>query len=133
MIPVKPYFVQKKGGRGSVVFHSERRELNIYTSVNVRLGRSYNTCVKSNNPLLNRAKGLDEITQLKNRNTLNPNYINKQLFRILRFDDTWVSVYQRLSASTGSFTSSVDNKTIDSASLFRLQKIKIEVLSGRFQ
>jgi len=59
--------------------------------------------------------------------------MNQQLFRILRFDDTWVSVYQKLSASTGSLTPGVDGNTIDGTSPSRLGKIKAEVLSGRFQ
>ena len=133
MIPVKPLFVQSKGGRGPVVFYSKRRGLNTYTSVNIRLGRLYNTCVKSNNSLLNRAKGLHEIIQLKNRNALYPNYINKQLFRVLRFDDTWVSAYQKLLISEGNLTSGINSKTIDGTTLFRLQKIKVEVLSGIFK
>lgn len=97
------------------------------------MGRSYNTCVKSENSSLNRTKGLDEITRLKNRNTKNPNYINKQLFRILRFDDIWVSVYQKLSTSDGSLTPGVDGNTIDGTSPAKLKGIKAEVLSGRFQ
>lgn len=134
MKPVKPLlFSLSKGGRGSVVLHSEGRGLNTYTSLYLRMGRSYNTCVKSENSSLNRTEGLDEITRLKNRNTKDSNYINKQLFRILRFDDTWISVYQKLSTSDGSLTPGVDGNTIDGISSAKLIRIKAEVLSGRFQ
>lgn len=134
MKPVKPLLIsQSKGGRGPVVLHFGGRGLNTYTSVNMRMGRSYNTCVTLENSLLNRTPGLDEITRLKNRNTKNPNYINKQLFRILRFDDTWVSVYQKLSTSDGSLTPGVDGNTIDGTSPSKLRGIKVEVLSGKFE
>nr|QFP99055.1 hypothetical protein [Rhizaria sp.] len=133
MKPLKPlFFVLNKGGRGPVVLHSEGRGLNTCT-FSLKMGRSYNTSVNSSSPLLNRATGLGEIMLLKNRNTLDTNYVNRQLFRILRHDDTWVSVYQKLSASTGSKISDVDGKTIDGTSLFRLQKIKVAVLSGEFK
>lgn len=132
-IPVKPLFALNKGGRGSVVLLSEGRELNTYTSFYMKEGRSYSTSVISEDPPLNRARGLDEIIHLKNRNTENPNRINKQLFRILRFDDTWVSVYQKLFMTAEGLTPSAHSNTIDDTSLIRLQKIKVEILCGNFK
>lgn len=123
-----------KDGRGIVVpQYRVGRILNTYTSKNYGKGRSYKTDSKSNIPLLNRAIGINEIESIKNRNAVKSNYVNKQLFRILRHNDIWVSVYQKLSDNIGSLSAGSDNKTIDGTSLLRLQKIKVEVLSGKFQ
>lgn len=122
-----------KGGRGSVVLHSGRRGLNTYTHVFMKVDRSYNTSIKSEYPSLNRTKGLDEIIQLKNWNTSNPNYINKQVYSILKFDATQVSLYQNLLSSTGSITFGVDGNTINGTSPAGFGKIKEIVLFQRFQ
>ena len=130
---VKPLPVRGKGGRGSILLHSGRRELNTYNTVFMKVDRSYNTCVKSEYSSLNSTKGLDEIIQLKNWNTSNTNYMNKQVFRILRFDYIWVYIYQKLLASTGTSTLGFNGNTIDGTSPARLWKIKTEVLFWRFQ
>lgn len=52
------------------------------------MGRSYSTSLIREDPAPNGPIGLTQIELLKRRNYQNSNYTNKNLFRILRHDDT---------------------------------------------
>ncbi len=78
-------------------------------------------------------KAFQELDNLKKRNENDKNWINKDLFRMLRHIEIWVSVYQKLSTKQGATTSGADNKTIDGTSLKTLKILRDAVLTSKFK
>lgn len=135
--PVKPQVWTTWGGRGCIVLHSGGRHLSTFTRSTQSQGRLHRLFSKDtrqvpNGP--NNTNGLREIEKLTKRNAeKGPMYINKDLFRILRHEDIWISVYQKLAASPGSMTKGQDGRTIDGITLNRIRGIKNKVMAGEYR
>jgi hypothetical protein len=76
---------------------------------------------------------MEELRKLRDRNIKNADYLNKDLFRMLRHIDIWIAAYQKLSKSQGSLTQGTDGNTIDGMSLKKLAKLQESVLKGTFK
>ena len=144
MIPVNSlYEGLYKEGRGSVVFCSRRRDLNTYTyfkktkrfySVNKIQDKSYWSSKSKNVQVPNGPlKIQDELRSLYNRNLYNDNWINKDLFRILRHIDLWIIAYVKLSKKPGSITIGIDKYTIDGTSFKTIKALQKSVLTCEFR
>lgn len=133
--PVKPQAWTTWGGRGCIVLRLGGRHLNTYLRTIQSQSRSHRLFSKDTRQVPNglNINGLEEIEKLIKRNTEKGlTYINKDLFRILRHEDIWISVYQKLAVSPGSMTTGQDGKTIDGTNLNIIRGIKNKVMRGDY-
>lgn len=145
MIPVNSsYFGWKEEGRGSVVFCSRRRDLSTCTykkitrrkfcNINIIQDKLYWSSKSKNVQIPNGSLKIhNELRSLYERNSINANWINHDLFRLLRYTELWIIAYYKLSKKPGSMTSCLDKYTIDSTSLKTIKALQNSVLSSTFK
>lgn len=132
-----------KEDRGPVVFFLRKRGLNTYTYFK-NIKRTY--CkIKiqdklhwhSNSKIVQVPNGLikmqNELRSLYNRNLINNNWKNKNIFRLLRYTELWIEVYVKLSRKPGSIMSRIDKNTIDGTSLKTIKALQQQVLTSEFR
>lgn len=78
------------------------------------------------------AKGLKELMMVRKRSE-NKEWKHEKLYSLFRFDDLWITAYGKLSESQGSTTPGIDNITIDGTTRKKLENLKNEVLTDKFQ
>jgi len=59
------------------------------------------------------APGLDRLNSIRERNKLDPSFINKDLYRLLYKDDLYITAYEKIKGNKGALTSGTDEKTLD--------------------
>jgi len=143
MIPVNSsYFGWKEVGRGSVVFCSRRRDLSTCTYkkitrrkfCNIIQDKLYWSSKSKNVQIPNGSLKIhNEFRSLYERNLINANWINHDLFRLLRYTELWIIAYYKLSKKPGSMTSDLDKYTIDGTSLKTIKALQNSVLSSIFK
>jgi len=73
-------------------------------------------------------KGLKRLEVVRELSRQNPEWKHKELFRILRNKDIWISAYENIKGNAGAMTAGVTKETLDGISLDRLWKVQHEVL-----
>lgn len=142
-IPVNSsYFGWKEEGRGSVVFFSRRRDLSTCTYKKFTR-RNFCNIIQDKLHWSSKSKNVqipngsikihNELRCLYERNLNNANWINHDLFRLLRYTELWIIAYVKLSKKPGSMTSSLDKYTIDGTSLKTIKALQNSVLSSSFK
>lgn len=58
-------------------------------------------------------KGLNRLEQIRQKNTQNPNWINKDLYRLLYKEDMYVSAYEKIKRNYGALTTGTTKETFD--------------------
>ena len=142
-IPVNSsYFGWREEGRGSVVFCSRRRDLSTCTYkkitrrkiCNIIQDKLYWSSKSKNVQIPNGSLKIhNELRSLYERNLINANWINYDLFRLLRYTELWIIAYLKLSKKPGSITSCFDKYIIDSTSLKTIKALQNSVLSSTFK
>lgn len=142
-IPVNSsYFGWKEEGRGSVVFCSRRRDLSTCTYKKFNK-RNFCNSIQDKLYWFSKSKNVqipngsikihNELRSLYERNSNNDNWINHDLFRLLRYTELWIIAYVKLSKKPGSLTSGLDKYTIDGTSLKTIKALQNLVLSSSFK
>jgi len=143
VIPVNSFsFGLREEGRGSVVFCSRRRDLSTctYNKITKRKicyviqDKLYWSSKSKNVQIPNGSLKIhNELRSLYERNCCNDNWINYDLFRLLRYTELWIIAYVKLSKKPGSMTSRLDKYTIDGTSLKTIKALQNSVLSSTFK
>jgi group II intron reverse transcriptase/maturase len=79
--------------------------------------------------------GLERLRVVSELSRNKPEWIHKDIFRILHKEDIWYSAYENIKGNKGALTPGVMKETLDGTGRARLQKIQQKVLdeSHRFQ
>jgi len=72
---------------------------------------------------------LAKISQLSGKD---PNWIHKDLFRLLRKKDLWILAYENVKGNKGALTPGVGSDTMDGMSLNRLERLRDQVCSEQY-
>ncbi len=78
-------------------------------------------------------KGLERLRVVRELSRNNPRWEHKELFRLLRKEDIWVTAYENIKGNKRALTSGVTRATLDGTSIQKLRKVQMEVLAERYQ
>ena len=80
-------------------------------------------------------KGLERLRVIRELNSKNRDWENRDIFRILRKEDIWIAAYENTKGNKGALLSGGTKDTFDETGLTKLQKLQGKVLveSYRFQ
>lgn len=76
---------------------------------------------------------LERITYIKTKAKTDPNWIFKDLFRILKDFDLWLTAYGKISKNKGANTAELTGETIDGTSRRWLEELSNSVTTGTFR
>ena len=78
-------------------------------------------------------KKLNKLLAINKLSQKDPQWIHKDIFRILRNDDIWVAAYQKLNGNKGALTPGSTTETMDKRSLERLDRLKNLVCAEKYK
>jgi len=78
-------------------------------------------------------KVLLRLEQIRDRNTKNTKYVNKDLYRLLYKKEIYIVAYNKLKDNQGAMTPAVDTETLDGFSLKRIENIIKSLKNESFQ
>lgn len=80
-------------------------------------------------------KGLKRLGVVRSFSSNNPEWIHKDLFRLLHKEDIWIAAYENIKGNKGALTAGVTPETLDGMGLKRIRRVQTQVLdeSYRFQ
>jgi len=78
-------------------------------------------------------KKLDRLNAISELSHRNKEWIHRDIFRLLRKDEIWISAYEKLKGNKGALTPGSDPETMDGMSLVRLNKLRERVCSGDYE
>lgn len=77
-------------------------------------------------------KGLERLRAIQKLSKKNPKWKHKELFRILRNEDIWITAYNNIKKNRGAFTSRIQRKTFDGTTISKLRKVQRNVLDENY-
>ena len=77
-------------------------------------------------------KGLQRLSEIRNLSIKNKTWSHTNLFRILKYEDLWITAYENLKSNKGSLTPGSTPETMDAMSVQRLQYLQTKVLEEKF-
>jgi hypothetical protein len=78
---------------------------------------------------MNILKRLEVVNSLSKKN---PNWIHRDLFRLLHDDEIWTLAYQNTKRNKGSLTPGVDGLTYNDVDIESIQKVKEKVVKEKY-
>ena len=80
-------------------------------------------------------KGLERLEVIQELSRKSPDWKHKELFRLLRKEDIWITAYENIKSNKGTLTSEseVTKETLDSIGLIGLRKLQASVLDESYQ
>lgn len=78
-------------------------------------------------------KGIERLSVIRHLSESKPDQKLKGLFRILHKEDIWITAYENIKSNQGALTPGSTKDTLDAMSLARLQRLREEVTSERYQ
>jgi group II intron reverse transcriptase/maturase len=74
-------------------------------------------------------KGLKRLNEIRE----NPDWIHRDIFRILRKEDIWFAAYENVKGNKGALTPGVTKDTLDETSIGKLRLLQQDVLEERYR
>ena len=78
-------------------------------------------------------KAIDRLAVIRHKSILNKNWRHKDLFRILRKNDIWITAYKTIKINNGSMNVRTTKGTLDEISIKRLVILQNKVLDESYQ
>ena len=78
-------------------------------------------------------KKLKQLLAINKLSQKDPKWIHKDIFRILRKDDIWITAYQKLKSNKGALTPGTTPETMDGMSMERINRLKNSVCTERYK
>lgn len=78
-------------------------------------------------------KGLERLRAIQELSQKNPNWVHKDLFRILHKEDLWLAAYEKIKGNKGALTAGVSTETLDGMSLDKLRKLQSSVIQESYK
>ena len=72
-------------------------------------------------------KNLERLITINKLSKKDPEWIHRDIFRILNKDEIWIAAYEKLKGNKGALTPGSTSETMDGMSLERLKRLKIQV------
>lgn len=76
---------------------------------------------------------LKELIAINKLSQINAKWIHRDIFRILRKDEIWITAYEKLKGNKGALTPGITPETMDGMSLERLKRLKENVCSEKYK
>ena len=77
--------------------------------------------------------GLKRLGIIQKLNEDNPDWVNRDIFRILRKEDIWIAAYENIKGNKGALTPGVTNATLDGTSIDKLRNLQQQVLNESYK
>jgi len=78
-------------------------------------------------------KGLEQLKVIQELSQRNPEWIHKDIFRILRNEDIWITAYENIKGNKGALTPGVTKETLDGTSMEQLRKLQENVMNESYK
>ena len=78
-------------------------------------------------------KKLKKLLAINKLSKKDPQWIHKDIFRILRNDDIWITAYQNVKSNKGALTPGTTPETMDGMSMERLSRLKDSVCIEKYK
>ena len=77
-------------------------------------------------------KGLQRLSEIRNLSIKDNTWKHINIFRILKYEDLWITAYENLKSNKRSLTSGYTPESMDAMSIQRLQSLQTKVLNEKF-
>lgn len=77
--------------------------------------------------------GLERLKVIRNISQEKPEFLHKDLFRILKKEDIWFAAYENIKGNKGALTPGVTSETLDGTSIGSLRNLQKKVLEETYQ
>lgn len=78
-------------------------------------------------------QGLERLGIIRKLSQQNPQWVHKELFRLLHKEDIWIAAYENIKGNRGALTAGVTKETLDGFNISKLKKVQTEVLTERYR
>jgi len=78
-------------------------------------------------------KKLEKLIAVSKLSQKNPQWVHRDIFRILNKDEIWIAAYENLKGNKGALTPGVSSETMDGISLEKLKRLQSKVCSEAYK
>jgi retron-type reverse transcriptase len=78
-------------------------------------------------------KAIDRLAVIRHKSKINKDWKHRDLFRILRKNDIWITAYETIKSKKGALTTGITKETLDGMSIQRLVRLQDKVVNESYQ